>query len=177
MYDKFLEDQKAAFFVLDDRITSQIDEIFLVDNNSADPTPHIVATGMKDEDGNFSWDVPTDRDSSLVDTDGMFYGLTIHSAKYGTPNISRGTPEDIRAITEKAHREWVEFDKAETAEKETTTKAASASASASAAGQGGYSRKRRLHINRPRKTMKKYTRRVTRRRGHGHGRGRRSQRR
>ena len=176
MYDKFLEDQKAAFFVLDDKITRQTDEIFLVDNNSADPTPHIVARGMKGEDGNFSWDVPTGRDSSLVDTDGMFYGLTIHSAKDGkSPNISRGTPEGIRAITEKAHREWVEFDKAETAEKETTTKAASASAGA-AAGQGGYSRKRRLHTNRPRKTMKKYARRVTRRRGHGRGRshGRRS---
>jgi hypothetical protein len=51
--------------------------------------------------------------------------------------------------------------------------AASASAGA---GQGGYSRKRRLHTNRPRKTMKKYARRVTRRRGHGRGRshGRRS---
>jgi hypothetical protein len=172
MYDKFLEDQKAAFFVLDDRITIQTDEIFLVDNNSADPTPHIVARGMKYKDGNFRWDVPTGRDSSLVDTDGMFYGLTIHSAKDGkSPNISRGTPEGIRAITEKAHREWVEFDKAETAEKETTTKAASAGA-----GRGGYSRKRRLHTNRPRKTMKKYARRVTRRRGHGRGRshGRRS---
>jgi hypothetical protein len=57
--------------------------------------------------------------------------------------------------------------------------AKAASASAATAGQGGYSRKRRLHTNRPRKTMKKYTRRVTRRRGHGHGRGhgRRSQRR
>ena len=45
-----------------------------------------------------------------------------------------------------------------------------------AADQGGYSRKRRLHTNRPRKTMKKYARRVTRRRGDGRGRshGRRS---
>ena len=45
-----------------------------------------------------------------------------------------------------------------------------------AADQGGYSRKRRLHTNRPRKTMKKYARRVTRRRCHGRGRshGRRS---
>jgi hypothetical protein len=33
------------------------------------------------------------------------------------------------------------------------------------AGFGGASRKRRLHTNRPRKTMKKYVRRVTRRRG------------
>lgn len=44
-----------------------------------------------------------------------------------------------------------------------------------AAGRGGYSRKRRLHTNRPRRTMKKYARRVTRRRGgrgHGHGHGR-----
>lgn len=43
------------------------------------------------------------------------------------------------------------------------------------AGRGGYSRKRRLHTNRPRRTMKKYARRVTRRRGgrgHGHGYGR-----
>jgi len=175
MYDKFLEDQKAAFFVLDDRITRQTDEIFLVDNNSADPTPHIVARGMKDEDGNFSWDVPTGRDSSLVDTDGMFYGLTIHSAKDGNPpNISIGTPEGIQAITEIARREWDEFDKAETAEK-----VAKKAREGGPSGKGGYSRKRRLHTNRPRKTMKKYTRRVTRRRGdgRGHGRGRRSQRR
>jgi len=44
-----------------------------------------------------------------------------------------------------------------------------------APGRGGYSRKRRLHTNRPRRTMKKYARRVTRRRGgrgHGHGHGR-----
>ena len=40
-----------------------------------------------------------------------------------------------------------------------------------AAGRGGYSRKRRLHTNRPRRTMKKYACRVTRRRcGRGHGR-------
>ena len=53
--------------------------------------------------------------------------------------------------------------------------AKAASASAAGAGQGGYSRKRRLHTNRPRKTMKKYARRVTRRRSRSHG--RRSQRR
>jgi hypothetical protein len=67
---------------------------------------------------------------------------------------------------------------AEAAKKAKKAKAAAGEASASAvvpaaAGQGGYSRKRRLHTNRPRKTMKKYARRVTRRRG----RGRRSQRR
>ena len=171
MYDKFLAEQKAAFFVLDDRITRQTDEIFLVDNNSADLTPHIAARGTKHEDGNISWVVSTDRDSSLVGKDGMFYGLTIHSAKDGNPPyISRGNTEGIRTITEIARREWDEFDKAETAEK--SAKQARAGAGA---GAGGYSRKRRLHTNRPRKTMKKYARRVTRRRGRG--RGRRSQRR
>jgi hypothetical protein len=53
-------------------------------------------------------------------------------------------------------------------EKAAAAKAAAAKAAAgagAAVGLGGYSRKRRLHTNRPRKTMKKYVRRVTRRRG------------
>ncbi len=41
---------------------------------------------------------------------------------------------------------------------------------ASSSGRGGYSRKRRLHTNHLRKTMKKYVRRVTRRRSRGHSR-------
>lgn len=75
-----------------------------------------------------------------------------------TPHFNIEEKEKVKAIA-KADAEKVK----KAAE---TTKAASASAGA-AADQGGYSRKRRLHTNRPRKTMKKYARRVTRRRGHG----------
>ena len=65
------------------------------------------------------------------------------------------------------------------AAKEAAEAAKAKHAALKASREGGYSRKRRLHTNRPRKTMKKYARRVTRRRGHGRGRslGRRSQRR
>jgi len=51
-----------------------------------------------------------------------------------------------------------------------TARATARAIAGAAAGRGGYSRKRRLHTNRPRRTMKKYARRVTRRRG-GRGRG------
>jgi len=59
---------------------------------------------------------------------------------------------------------------------EAAAKAAAAGAGAAVgagarAGFGGASRKRRLHTNRPRRTMKKYVRRVTRRRGGRGGRG------
>jgi len=57
---------------------------------------------------------------------------------------------------------------AEAAKKAAAVEGAKAAAGA---GFGGASRKRRLHTNRPRRTMKKYVRRVTRRRGGRGGRG------
>jgi hypothetical protein len=54
---------------------------------------------------------------------------------------------------------------AKAAAKKAAAGAGAAVGAGAAAGFGGASRKRRLHTNRPRRTMKKYVRRVTRRRG------------
>ncbi len=95
--------------------------------------------------------------------DGEPTGSLLTTGVYGmkwlqepTPHFNIEEKEKVKAIAK--------------AEAEAKAAAETAKASAAAAGQGGYSRKRRLHTNRPRKTMKKYARRVTRRRSRGHSR-------
>lgn len=102
--------------------------------------------------------------------DGEPTGSLLTTGVYGmkwlqepTPHFNIEEKEKVKAIA-KADAEKVKK-AAETAKEER------ARAGAAAGPRGGYSRKRRLHTNRPRRTMKKYARRVTRRRGgRGHGR-------
>jgi hypothetical protein len=85
--------------------------------------------------------------------DGAFYGLTLNPAQAGQPaSIVQG---NIGSAIEKAEREWVDFE--------------AAAAASKSSRDGGSSRKRRIsrrriHGSRARKTIKKYSRPVTRRR-------------
>jgi hypothetical protein len=102
-------------------------------------------------------------------------GSLLTTGVYGMRWLQEPTPhfniEEKDSVIKAAKAAAEAAKKAAAAAKE--AKAGAAAGAGAAVGLGGYSRKRRLHTNRPRKTMKKYVRRVTRRRSRGGHRSRR----
>lgn len=146
IYDTFLEKNQAYFYALGPRMPELTDELIFVDNRTQ---PKIIArrqpgTGLK---------IFPDGEHTLVGVDGAFYGLTLNPPQASQPaSIVQG---NIDTAIEKAEREWADFQAAAAASKHS--------------GHGGSSRKRRIsrrriHGIRAKKTIKKYTRPVTRRR-------------
>ena len=154
IYDTFLKKNQAYFYAIGPRMPALTDELILVDNRTQ---PIIVARRQPSA----GLDIFPDVTQTLVGVDGAFYGLTLNPAQAGQPaSIVQG---NIGSAIEKAEREWVDFEAA----------AAAAKAAAAKRGHGGSSRKRRIsrrriHGSRYRKTIKKYSRPLTRRLRHRH---------
>ena len=154
MYDTFLKKNQAGWYAMSKRMVKLTDELILVDNRSAEPKIVAIRTS-------FALQIVQDvtDEHPIVGVDGAFYGLTLHPIEGDQPaSIVQG---DINAQITKAEHEWEIFDKAEKRAKEER---------AAAANMGG-SRKRRIsirriHGSRARKTVKKYSRHVTRSRRH-----------
>ena len=159
MYDTFLKKNQAGLYAMSDRMVELTDELILVDNRSAEPK--IVARRTSSA-LQIVQDVTDEH--PIVGVDGAFYGLTLHpSGGYQPASIVQG---DIKAQINKAEHEWEIFDEAEKRAKE--ERAARAARAAEGSGSIGGSRKRRIsrrriHGSRARKTVKKYSRHVTRR--------------
>jgi hypothetical protein len=145
IYDTFLKKNQAHFYAIGPRMPELTDELIFVDNRTQ---PKIIArrqpgTGLE---------IFPDGEHTLVGVDGAFYGLTLNPPQASQPaSIVQG---NIDTAIEKAEREWVDFQAAAAASKQS--------------GHGGSSRKRRISRRRIRgirakKTIKKYTRPVTRR--------------
>ena len=150
IYDTFLKKNQAYFYAIGPRMPALTDELILVDNRTQ---PRIVARRQPSA----GLDIFPDDKHTLVGVDGAFYGLTLNPAQAGQPaSIVQG---NIGSAIEKAEREWVDFE--------------AAAAAAKHSRDGGSSRKRRIsrrriHGSRARKTIKKYSRPLTRRRRHRH---------
>jgi predicted ABC-type ATPase len=146
IYDTFLKKNQAYFYAIGPRMTALTDELILVDNRAQ---PRIVAIRQPSA----GLDIFPDDEHTLVGVDGAFYGLTLNPAQAGQPaSIVQG---NIHTAIEKAKREWADFE--------------AVAAKAKHGGHGGSSRKRRIsrrriHGSRAIKTIKKYSRPVTRRR-------------
>ena len=157
IYDTFLKKNQAGWYAMSERMVELTDELILVDNRSAEAK--IVARRTISE-LQIVQDVTDEH--PIVGVDGAFYGLTLKPSEGGQPaSIVQG---NINAQITKAEDEWEIFDRAE--------KDAKKERAAAAADMGG-SRKRRIsrrriHGSRARKTIKKYSRPVTRRRRHRH---------
>ena len=159
IYDTFLKKNQAGWYAMSERMVALTDELILVDNRSAEPK--IVARGPRS-----ALQIVQDLTDKppIVGVDGAFYGLTLHPSGGDQPaSIVQG---NINAQITKAKHEWEIFDGEERANKEIA-------APAEADMDMGGSRKRRIsrrriHGGRARKTIKKYSCHVTRRRRHRH---------